>query len=67
MNFSRTFKPLKAKLVEIIFKNSVRTSTRTQYFTIAKINCLMLFKEVIAVYTEKHTKPINTEYSITDC
>jgi hypothetical protein len=27
----------------------------------------MLFKEVIAVYSENHTKPINTKRSITDC
>jgi hypothetical protein len=24
-------------------------------------------KEIIAVYSEKHVKPINTKYSITDC
>jgi hypothetical protein len=27
----------------------------------------MLFKEIIAVYIEKHAKPINTKYSIADC
>jgi hypothetical protein len=27
----------------------------------------MLFKEIIAVYSENHTKPINTKSSITDC
>jgi hypothetical protein len=27
----------------------------------------MLFKEIIAVYSENHTKPINTKCSITDC
>jgi hypothetical protein len=27
----------------------------------------MVFKEIIAVYSENHTKPINTKYSITDC
>jgi hypothetical protein len=26
----------------------------------SKINCSMLFKEIIAVYSENHTKPINT-------
>jgi hypothetical protein len=51
----------------MLFKNPVRTSKRTPHFTIAKINRLMLFKEVIAVYSEKHTKPINTKCSITDC
>jgi hypothetical protein len=33
-------KPLKPKLVKIIFKNSVRTSKRTPHFTITKINWL---------------------------
>jgi hypothetical protein len=44
----------------MLFKKSVRTSKRTPYFTITKINWLTLFKEVIPVYTEKHMKPINT-------
>jgi len=41
----------------MLFKNSVRTSKRTPHFTITKINWLMLFKEIIAVYTKNHTKP----------
>jgi hypothetical protein len=41
----------------MLFKNSVRASTRTPHFTITKINWLMLFKEIIAVYSETHTKP----------
>jgi hypothetical protein len=44
----------------MLFKNSVRTSKRTPYFTITKINWLTLFKEIIAVYSQNHTKPINT-------
>jgi hypothetical protein len=59
--------PLKMKVVYILFKNSVRTSERTPHITVTKINWLMLFKEIIAVYSEKHTKPINTKCSITDC
>jgi hypothetical protein len=55
------------KLIYILFKNSVRTSKRTPNFTITKINWLMLFKEIIAVYSENHAKPINTKCSITDC
>jgi hypothetical protein len=51
----------------MLFKNSVRTSKRTPHFTITKINWLMLFKEVVAVYSDNHTKPINTKRSITDC
>jgi hypothetical protein len=57
---------LKPKLVKI-FKNSVRTSKRTPHFTITKINWLMLFKETVAVYSENHTNPINTKYSVTGC
>jgi hypothetical protein len=40
----------------MLFKNSARTSKRTPHFTITKINWLMLFKEIITVYTENHTK-----------
>jgi hypothetical protein len=48
-------------------KNSVRTSKRTPQFTTTKINLLMLFKEIIAVYTEDRVKIIKTECSFTDC
>jgi hypothetical protein len=53
------FNPLKPKLIKNIFKNSVRTAKKTQHFTITKINWLTLFKEIIAVYSENRTKPIN--------
>jgi hypothetical protein len=56
------FNPLKLNLFYVICKNLVRTSKRTQHFTIAKINWLMLFKEIIAVYT----KPIKTKCEVTD-
>jgi hypothetical protein len=55
--------PLKTKLVYILFKNSVRNSKRTPNFTITKINWLMLFKEIIAVYSENLAKPIYTKCS----
>jgi hypothetical protein len=42
-----------------IFKYSVRTAKRTPHFTITNINWLMLFKEIIPIYSEKNTKPIN--------
>jgi hypothetical protein len=48
------------KLVYIVFKNSVRTSKRTPILTITKISWLMLFKEIIAVYSENYAKPIDT-------
>jgi hypothetical protein len=52
---------LKPKLVQIIFTDSVRTAKKTQHFTIKKINWLTLFKEIIAVYTENHTKDTNNK------
>jgi hypothetical protein len=45
-----------------MYKNSVRTAKKTQHFTITKINWFMLFKEIIAVHSENHTKHINTHY-----
>jgi hypothetical protein len=42
----RTSNLLEPKLVQIIFKNSARTSKKTQHFTITKINRLILFKEI---------------------
>jgi hypothetical protein len=50
----------------MVFKNSARSSKRTPNFTITSINFLTLFKEIIAVYSENHAKPINTKCSITD-
>jgi hypothetical protein len=49
----------------MLFKNSVHTSKRTPHFTSTKINWVMLFKEVIAVYSENHAKPINTNALLT--
>jgi hypothetical protein len=43
----------------MIFKNSDCTAKETQHFTIAKINCLTLFKEIIRVYNENHTKLVD--------
>jgi hypothetical protein len=40
-------------------KDSVRNAKKTLHFTIKKINWLTLNKEIIAVYSENHTKPIN--------
>jgi hypothetical protein len=50
----------------MLFKNSVGTSKRTPHFTITKINWLMLFKEIIAVYSENHTNFINTKFRVID-
>jgi hypothetical protein len=48
-----------------MFKNSVRTAKKTQLFTITKINWLTPFKEIIAVYTENHTKPTSKNCRVT--
>jgi hypothetical protein len=45
----------------------VRTSKRTPYFTITKINWLILFKEITAVYNAKHMKAINRKCDIIKC
>jgi hypothetical protein len=58
---------LKPILIGTVFKNSVLTCKKTPHFTIARINCLTLSKEIIAVYREDHTKPINTKCGVTDC
>jgi hypothetical protein len=60
------FNHLKSKLVQIIFNNSVRTAKKTLHFTITKIYWLTLFKEIIAVYSENHTKLIYTKCIVTD-
>jgi hypothetical protein len=54
---------LKPKLVSIIFTYSVRTTKKTPHFTITKINWSTLFKEIIPVYSENHTKPIIAVFS----
>jgi hypothetical protein len=48
----------------MIFKNVVRTAKKTPHFTITKINRLTLFKEIIAVYSENHTKHMNTKFKL---
>jgi hypothetical protein len=58
---------MKLKLLQIILKNSVRTAKKTQHFTITKISQFMLFKEIIAVYRENHTNPINAKCRVTTC
>jgi hypothetical protein len=59
--------PLKPKLVYIIFKNSDRTAKRTQHFTTTNTSLLLLFEEIINVYTENHTEPPSIKCRFTDC
>jgi hypothetical protein len=47
-----------SKFLHTNFNNSVRTSKKTQHFPIKKIKWLMLFKDIIPVYTESHMKPM---------
>jgi hypothetical protein len=41
-------------------KHAVRTVKKTQPITITRIDWLTLFNEIIAVYSENHTKHMNT-------
>jgi hypothetical protein len=42
------------------YKDAVRTSQETHYFSITKTHRLVLFREVIAAYCENHMEHINT-------
>jgi hypothetical protein len=42
-----------------------RTSKKMQLVPTTTINWLTLFEEIIAVYTENHTKHINTKFNFT--
>jgi hypothetical protein len=45
------------KQTAVIFKNAVRTSNRTQHFTVINVNLLTLLKELIPVSSEKIRNP----------
>jgi hypothetical protein len=49
------------KLFEMVFKNSFLAAKKTQHFTITKISWSVLFNEMIAVYSENYTKPVNAK------
>jgi hypothetical protein len=51
-------KSLEPELIQIIFKNSVRTAKKTPHFTVTKINWLTRFKEINSVYSENRRKSI---------
>jgi hypothetical protein len=51
---------VKPKLIKIIFEHSVCTPKKTQYFSITEVSWWVLFREIINVFSEDHTKPINT-------
>jgi hypothetical protein len=58
--FQMCFNPWKPKLVWIILKNLLRCLKITQYICITKVNWLILFNGIIAVYSGNHTKFVNT-------
>jgi hypothetical protein len=45
---------------KLLRRNSTAISLPS--FFITTVNSLILFKEVIDIYSENHTKPINTKY-----
>jgi hypothetical protein len=53
------FNILKPNFLKVIVNNFVRTAKKTPHFTVTKVNQLTLFKEIIAVYSEKYVKHIN--------
>jgi hypothetical protein len=44
-----------------------RLSHGTAHLTITMIKCVTLFREIITVYSENHTEPINIKCRGTDC
>jgi hypothetical protein len=55
-----SFNPFKPKMVEITSRSSVLNSKETQCVSVTKVSRLMSLREIIAVYSENHTKSINT-------
>jgi hypothetical protein len=53
--------PKKLKLVFFNIEEFSPYRKKTQHFTITKVNWLTLFEEIIAVYSENHTKHISTK------
>jgi hypothetical protein len=55
----------------ILFKNSVSTSKNTKGVTVTEVNYLMLFKEIIDVYSENSVKSVNSTvwvlYGVIEC
>jgi hypothetical protein len=46
--------------IYVMFKVSVLTSKKIQHVSVTKINWLMLFTEIIAVYSDNNTKHVST-------
>jgi hypothetical protein len=56
-----TISPLKPKLMQItgLCKHPVPTAKKTEHVSVTKIIWFLLFRKIIAVYSENQTKPIN--------
>jgi hypothetical protein len=48
------------RYIHITFQNSVRTSEKTRCISITTVSFLMLFREILAAYSDNHRKPTNT-------
>jgi hypothetical protein len=48
------------KFAYVIFRNVVRTSKKTQHFSITKTFWPVVFKEIMRVFSEIHMKPTHT-------
>jgi hypothetical protein len=59
-SIQKDLSPLKTEFLQIIYKDSVRTSQETYYASATKPNGLMLFRETVAVYCENQMEHINT-------
>jgi hypothetical protein len=59
MNVKIIWKVLNPKLFKAVFKNSIHTS-KTYPVTLSKMDCLIMFEEIITFYSENNTKHINT-------
>jgi hypothetical protein len=55
LSASKTINPLKRKVMCTTFRNSVLTAKKTPRVAIKEIHRLILFKEVISVFSENHT------------
>jgi hypothetical protein len=54
----KTHAPNRAATVTV--EKAVPTSKKTHCLSITKTTSLMLFRQITAVYSDNHTKPINT-------
>lgn len=56
-----------AQFNQIIFKNSVPASKETLCDSVIKTKPLILFRKIIPVYSDNHTKHVNILYGVLQC